>query len=389
MARRASGDGTVYQRGDGQWVGAVSLGKVNGKRERKYVYGKTKKEASEKRRELERQIKQGVISSDTSAAVKETVGTFLDRWIESVIYRKNKIKTAEGHEKIVQSYLKPAIGHIKIAKLTTDHVQALVNNLVDRGLAPNTVRNVRAVLRCALNYAIKRSIITQNAAKYVDMPQMTQAETTSLDAEQASAFLWAIQGGRLEALYIVLLIAGPRRGEALGLEWNDINFELNTIRIRQALQRSKKNGLSYVTPKNKKSVRTIHVPHVVIDALKAHRERQEIERVLYRWKSDNELVFKSTTGAPLDPDYVTHHVKDMLRKADLPIKIRLHDLRHSCATILLENDVPIRVVMDILGHDKIGTTMNFYAHALDQGKKDAANTMGHVFLAKKPRQADE
>jgi integrase len=304
------------------------------------------------------------------ATGRQTVKAFLERWLE-VSKQRNKTRTYEGYDRIVALYLVPHLGHIVLGKLTPEHVQKMIDRLA---LAPNTVRNIRAVLRRALNQALKWELVSRNVATLVETPRITQAEMSALDQQQARALLRILKGDRLEALYRVALSLGLRRGEVLGLRWQDIDFDTATLRIAQTVQRTRTQGLIIGTPKTKSSLRTLSIPPVLLAVLKRHRSRQEAEGI----DNPQDLVFISTTGTPLEPDNITHRFKTFAKAAELPDDIHFHSLRHSCATLLLAQGVPMYVVKDILGHDQISTTMK-YTHPTPETMRDATAELDLLF----------
>jgi len=247
--------------------------------------------------------------------------------------------------------------------------------MIDRlPLAPNTVRNIRAVLRRALNQALKWELISRNVTTLVETPRITQEEMSALDEQQARALLRVLKGDRLEALYRVALSLGLRRGEVLGLRWQDIDFDTATLRIAQTVQRTRSQSLIIATPKTKSSLRTLSIPPVLLGVLRRHRSRQEGESL----DNPHDLVFISTTGTPLEPDNITHRFKAFAKAAELPDEIHFHSLRHSCATLLLAQGVPMYVVKDILGHDQISTTMK-YTHPTPETMRNATAELDLLF----------
>jgi integrase len=258
--RRGHGEGAIYQRdSDGKWCASVDLGLVNGKRRRKVIYGETRKEVADKLKALHRDQAVEVNLS----VERQTIATLLKRWLEEVVAHRNKIRTYESYERIVTTYLVPHTGPIPLGKLTPQQVQRMVNALAEQGLAPNTVRNIRAVFRRALNQALKWGLVARNVAALVDTPRIEQQEIAPLDDQQARALLAAIRGHRLEALYRLALSLGLRRGEALGLRWEDIDFEAATLRVVQTLQRTLTKGKIMSSTKNKSTVRTSPIPGVL------------------------------------------------------------------------------------------------------------------------------
>jgi integrase len=375
--RRGHGEGSIHQRSDGRWCAIVDLGRdTTGKRRRKYLYGKTRKEVADQLKALHNDQAGGVnVTTD-----RQTVKTFLARWLTEVAAHRNKLRTWEGYQRIVELYLNPYLGRVLLTKLGPEHVQRMINTLVTKDLGPNTIRNIRAVLRRALNQALRWRLVTFNAASLAEIPRIEQEEMSALDEQQARALLRTLKGERLEVLYRVGLSLGLRRGEILGLRWIDVDFERATLSVAQTLQRTKAKGLIFSTPKTKGSVRTIPMPRVLLAALKLHKERQDQEGV----ENPHGLVFISTKGTPLDPDDITHRFKAFVKAAGLPVDIHFHSLRHSCATLLLAQGVPMHVVKDILGHSQISTTMR-YAHPTEQTMRDATAEMDMLL----PEEQDE
>lgn len=216
--------------------------------------------------------------------------------------------------------------------------------------------------------------MSRNVATLVDAPRVPSREVEPFSELEARKFLKAVRGDRLEALYTVALAVGIRQGEALGLAWKDVDLERGLIHVRRSLQRLS-GQFEFVEPKSRRSRRTVLLPASAVVALRDHRIRQEQERCLAgeSW-ADSELVFTSKSGKPLDYTNVTTAFQRLLKRAGLPQK-RFHDLRHSCATLLLAQGVSPRVVMEILGHSQISLTLNTYTHVLPELQRDAATRM--------------
>jgi integrase len=366
--RRGHGEGAIYQReSDRKWCASVDLGFVNGKRRRKIIYGETRKEVAEKLKALHRDQAAGI----NIAPEQQTVEAFLETWLEQRVKRHNRPRTYTSYTDIVRLHLVPHIGKCQLAKLTPEQVQTMLNVLGEQGLKPRTVSNVRAVLRKALNQAMRWGYVVRNVATLVDAPRTTTFSILPLDQEQAQRLLDAVAGHRLEALYRAALSLGLRRGEVCGLRWEDVDFEQQTLRVTGSLQRQNRR-LERTVPKTTASVRTIALPPVLLRVLRQHAERQAREEAERsgEWQ-DCGLVFVSERGTPLEPRNVVRHFKTVLKKAGLPETIRFHDLRHSCATLLIAQGVHPRVIMEILGHSQISTTMNTYAHVLPATQREA------------------
>ena len=218
-------------------------------------------------------------------------------------------------------------------------------------------------------------------ATLVDPPRVQRREIEPLDPSDARLLLAAVRDNRLEALYSVALSVGLRKGEALGLHWKDIDFETGTLSVRTSLQRIG-GRLQLVEPKSSRSRRVIFLPDATVEALRRHRARQQQERLLEgpRWH-DTGLVFTTKIGTPFDPRNVTRHFKKILTNAGLPQK-RFHDLRHTCASLLLVQGVNPRVVMEVLGHSQISLTMDTYSHVIPEVQQDAAELMNALLKEK-------
>ncbi len=279
-------------------------------------------------------------------------------------------------------YIVPALGRIPLGKLSPQNVEAFLNDQRKAGLSPRTVQYLHATLRRALGRALKWSLVPRNVATLVDAPSTRRKEVEPLTPEEARVLLDAIKGERMEALYSVALAVGLRKGEALGLRWADVDLDAGTIAVRRSLQRAG-GRLQFVEPKSTRSRRTVALPNAAITALRTHRARQLQERLFAgpKWQEQG-LVFTTTIGTPLEPRNVTRHFHRTLTRTGLPPK-RFHDLRHTCASLLLAQGVHPRVVMEILGHSQIGLTMDTYSHVIPALQREAAGQMDAVLMGEK------
>ena len=376
MGRRGPHEGSIYQRADGLWVGAVHLGYRDGKRRRKVVYGRTRRAVQEELVAIQRSLQQGL----PVPAERQTVAQFLDRWLVHAVRPCVRPRTLQSYRQIVELHLAPGLGRLQLATLSPDDVQAFLNEKHAAGLSPRTVQYLRAVLRQALNRALRWGLVARNAAALADAPRVARTELAPFDPEEARRFLDAVRGDRLEALYTLALAAGLRQGEALGLRWSDVELEAGTVTVRHALSRIE-GRLQLVEPKTVWSRRVVAVPAVAVAALRRQRARQLEERILAgsRWREGN-FVFTTSIGTPLDGPTVTRRFKALLATARLRPQ-RFHDLRHATASLLLAQGVPARVVMETLGHSDVRLTLNTYSHVVPALGRQAAERMEELLSA--------
>ena len=373
MAKRGSGEGSIYKRSDGRWTAVVDLGWLDGKRNRKSMYAKTRKEVQEKLNKALSSHQEGQpLPSD-----RLTVGQFLSSWLEQSVKPKARLSTLESYKEIVRLHLEPNLGKVGLSKLTPMHVTKLVNTKLSRGLSPRRVQYIHAVLRRSLTIAVKWELVSRNVTKLADSLSTRQTEVVPLQIQESRHFLQAVQGDRLEALYTLAITTGLRQGEILGLCWTDINLTSGSITIRNSLQ---KHGGRYslVEPKSTKSRRTLVLPELAIVALRAHKRRQLVERLRMTGEPNEfDLVFTTRVGTPINRHNLTRDFQALLRREGLP-KIRFHDLRHTAASLLLAENVQPRDIMEVLGHSQIGLTMNLYSHVMKPAMQNAADRMDSI-----------
>lgn len=227
----------------------------------------------------------------------------------------------------------------------------------------------------------KRELVSRNVAALVDAPAVPHRDVAPWTREEAQRFLATAATHRLGALFTVGLALGLRKGEALGLRWEDVDLDGKRLTVRHQLQRIRGEGLVLRPPKTARSRRTLPLPEPVIAALKAHRVKQLQERLLSggRWRETGH-VFTTSIGTPIEPANVNKMFAALVAASGVP-KRRVHDTRHWAATVWLAMGVPPRVVMDLLGHSQIATTMDLYGHVLDEDREAAAALMGQALDA--------
>lgn len=343
---------------------------VNGKRKRKQIYGRTRKEVAEQLKVLLRDQQRGL----DIATQRQTVAQFLTRWLTDVVQPGTSPATYRVYEQLARIHLIPVIGHHQIAKLTSQHVQAMLRAKSEAGASPATVQRIRDVLRNALNQAMKWDLVARNVATLVDPPKVERARIQTLTPEQGERLLKTARGDRLEALYRVALSLGLREGEALGLRWQDTNLDKGTLQVTMALQLIK-GELLLVKPKTATSARALPLPPTLVTALRDHRVRQLQDQLLAgtRWH-ESDPVFTTTVGTPIHPGNLLHSFYQLLERAGLH-RMRFHNPRHSCASLLAAQGVPARVAMGYpgtLGHSTDARRVHARA-----GRVQAAGGRGH------------
>jgi integrase len=318
----------------------------------------------------------------TLASSNLTVAEFLrDVWLANVdakVARQQIKGTTRAHYGIVvDRYIVPAIGTIRLRDLQPAHVRRLYADLSGRGLAPKTVRNVHVLLSNALALAFSDGYVTRNVAKARDVaPTARSREMSVWNADQLRAFLTHVADDPLFAAWRLVAMGGLRRGEALALRWSDVDLDRGQLTIARSLVVSPDDkSLVWQTPKSERSRRTIDVDPATVDALRHRRKTEdEVRRgALGAWQ-DDDLVFTDGIGRPIRPATFSSRFDALVKKSGLP-RIRLHDLRHTAATLLLQAGVPVHVVSDRLGHATPSTTMNIYAHVLRDQRSDAATRL--------------
>ncbi|MEV0073548.1 tyrosine-type recombinase/integrase [Amycolatopsis sp. NPDC050768] len=379
MAKRAeNGMGTIVARKDGRFHAAVYVLTPDGSSKRKYVYGKTRDEVKEKRVELLDNNRKGVPSMSSTMQL----GDYLDYWVESIIKVERAESTYAGYETVIRRFLKPHLGKRKLNALTPRDVRGLIAKLRKEKtvhgekLSDRYVQNVFEVLRSALSNACKEELIGRNVARLVTTPSRGETDIEPLDEEAARTFLRAVAAHWLHALWLILVTTGLRKGEALGLTWSDVDMETGLVKVRRTVQRVR-GRLLFGKVKTKRSRREIYLGQVALAALAKHRQ-QTAERLSEPLNpaqgQPDDLIFVTSSGRVVEPRNVNTMLKRILTNAKLD-HVRVHDLRHTAATLLLLDGATIREVMEQLGHASIATTANIYGHVLDTAKKRLADRM--------------
>ncbi len=370
--RRGNSEGSIHQRANGRWVGCLHVGYESGKRKRKYLYGRTQAEVRTKVIAARHDLQQGQQPTDD----RLTVAAYLDRWLQQVARPVVRASTYRSYEEIIRNHLSPTLGRRVLSRLSIAQVQEMLN-LKRATLSATTVHRVHEVLRSALSQAEREQLVVRNVARLARPPAITRHEIQPFAPEEARLLLRAVHGGRWEGFYSLVVTAGLRLGEALGLRWQDVDLDGAVIHVRHSLAMID-GEWQLAPPKTERSRRSIPLGDIAVAALRAHRARQAEMRLAAgdRW-SDLDYVFSTETGLPLDQGNVRRAHNRILRDAGLPHR-RIHDLRHTCATFLIAQGMDLRVVMEVLGHSQISLTANTYAHVLPSLTREAASRLHAV-----------
>jgi integrase len=351
----------IYKRKDGRYEGRYTVQTSDGAK-RRSVFGRKYKDVQKKLAKAMGDAARGIVVDDKNL----TVGEYLDRFLEDVQRGSVRESTYSRDKYLVTNHVKPTLGRVKLKNLVAMHLQRLYREKLDSGLSASTVQKVHHVLHKAFAQALRWDLIARNPADAVKAPTPRTEEMRPLSADETQRLLEAARGDRLEALYVLAVTTGMRRGELLGLKWSDVDLENSRLSIRRALTRTD-NGkrVALAELKTKGSGRTVRLPQRALEALRRHLERQlgEIEGAgdLY---DDQGLVFTTEAGTPINPSNLRQRsLAPLLKRAGLP-HIRFHDLRHTCATLLLGKGVHPKFVQELLGHATIAITLDTYSHVM-------------------------
>lgn len=399
---RVKGEGHPRRRADGRYEFSQVFTMPDGRRKRLYFYGKTQKEVQIKVRDARRREFLG----QSPAQDRRTVREYIESWMETTgraVVRDSTFVTYEGH---VRLHILPALGFHALVELTPQHVEALLQDMKARGKARATCRYTRSVLSRILADAVSFGLVPRNAARLAQLPRDNDSDEESegecegtngtgtgtgtgssrgrpnsraqvWDEGQAARFLQSIKGHRMEAFYVVALALGLRRGEILALSWRDVDLDRGLLTVRYSLARVG-GRLRLARPKTRKSRRTLKMPPIVVEALRRRRDIQRREREAPSWQANiHDFVFTTGVGTPVEPRNMRRAFLALTRRAGLTT-IRIHDMRHTSASISIARKISVHVVSKRLGHSSTRVTNDTYIHPFESMEQEEADEMNQA-----------
>jgi integrase len=365
---RGNREGDVYptkdRHGKTRYAGVYYVfDPATGKSKPKYVTAKEKSDAKRKLQAARKKIEEngGVSLAGENITLAEYINT---RWFPTLATRNLKASTVAQYRRTANNHILPNVGGVKLADLIPDMLQDLYDQKAATGLSPSAVRQIYVLLHSVLGHAYKRGVVRENVARKVDAPKVRAPKIEPLDREEVHALLGALKGDKLEALYVLLVTAGLRIGEALALRWQEFDTEGGTLRVARTLTRAKSGDPErFTTPKNGKG-RNIILTAPASRALRAHRVRQNAERLAAggAWE-DHGLIFTSRKGTALTTSNLEQRsLRPLLKRAGVREDVSFHDFRHTCATLLLGQGMNPKFVQELLGHANVSITLDRYSH---------------------------
>ena len=398
---RGNGEGTICKRQDDSWCAAITVGTNpdTGKPIRKYFYGKTRPEVAKKLTKALNDLENGVLNIGKDL----TFGQWLDVWFKDYAKPNVRAITWSKYEMLIKLHIKPDLEKIQLSKLKPNNIQQLYNNKLKKGrvdkkggLSRRPVELIHTIIHSSLKQAIKENLIIRNVSDSTKLPSKVKKEVKILSQEDQDKFIEELLKERLGMAFLLDIFTGLRRGELLGLKWEDVDFNEKQITIKRSLQRVKKDGggteLKFEELKTDKSYRTIPIPQVIFDELIKYQEKQEVEKQIAKKVYTNKynLIFCTSVGTPIEPRNFNRLFDKILKNAKID-HINLHALRHTYATRLFEMNEHPKTVQELLGHAKVGTTIDTYTHVAMEQKQLTINRLNLSILERKnpPNQLED
>lgn len=391
---------SIKKRGESYLI-RVSCGyDVNGKKITQSMTWKPKAGMSE--RQIQKELNRAAVEFEDACQGKQVVSTikfetFADQWFEEYANVRLKEKTLEAY-RVMKDRVYKAFGHLRLDRITPRHIQNFINELNKDGqnqttggkLSPKTIKNYVSFISSIYDYALRMHIISENPCKYVVLPKAEQVERDCYTLEEAQHFLDLLLKDaptKYQAFFMLAIYGGFRRGEILGLEWKDIDFDTGVVSINRTALYSSKLGHYTDTPKTKGSIRSLKLPQCVMDVLKAHQNEQNSHRLKIgdQWHATDRL-FTTWNGLPMDGSTPFNWLKKFCNRNNMRF-CNIHSFRHLNASLLIDSGVDVRTVSACLGHSQTSTTLNIYAHAFEEAKAKATEAVAEALDFSSSKQA--
>ncbi len=379
--------GQIIKRGERTWLVRIFMGRDLDRKQKfhhKTIHG-TKRDAQRYLTAAKREMDLGVFVEPAAISVSE----YLKRWLRDAARPRVSARTADGYEALLKRHIFPRIGYMRLDKIQPLDIQGVYGEMLVAKLSAIVVRHTHAALHTALKQAVKWGLLSRNPSDFVELPKVPHKDRRVLSADEASRFLKAAETMPHGLIFEFALLTGMRPEEYLALRWSDIDFKRCTARVQRALVRHKKS-VTFEEPKTARSRRTVYLPGPLVERLRAHKRRQAVERIkLGEAWAPFDLVFCSVEGTPLSVPNITYrYFRPILDAAELP-RIRLYDLRHSCATLLLIAEENPKVVSERLGHSTIVLTLDTYSHVLPTLQQGASTRLEKLLYSGEPVQSSD
>ena len=366
MAKRGNHEGTINQLPSGSWRAQIYI-----KGQRIGRSFKKKSQAQDWLRDKSYEVGNGLRIKDSQMLLKD----YFQNWL---MYKKNSVKDGiwSQYESVIRLYISPTIGKIKLADLSQNYIQSVYQNLRLDYVGERTIRLIHSTLHCSLGDAVKRKIIQSNPTDLICAPKYEPPEMKILTEDEINTFLITIQGHPIEALYFMAITTGLRQSELLGLKWSDLDWNNCSMKVLRQLKRGPKRNGYFGSLKTKHSKRTIKLGQETMRKLHGRLIKQQTYQGNSSWE-ENDLIFSTKYGTPIRQANLYNQFKSLLQEAGLP-DIRFHDLRHTAATIMLNNGISILTVSRRLGHSKPSITLDVYGHIMPSMQASIADQIDEL-----------
>lgn len=389
MAKRARGEGSIIQRKDGRWMARAVVGYdvTKGKPIRKAFYGQSREEAAEKMNEALSNVRKGTYSEPE----KMLYADWLDKWFNDYVKTTRRPNTVASYEHLIRNHMKPVLGHLKLREIRAGHIQRLNEKTKDNGgtLSNRTVRYLHTLVHGSLEQAFSEGLIIANPARAVKQPKRVTKEIKYFNQDEITQFLKLAKESHHYTAYLLELTTGLRVSELLALRWRDIDMKEGIVKVRRGMVRVSGSGVKFLEPKTNLGKRSIGIPVEVVEVLKFHKaKRKKIKdeageawigemEFLDGEPKENDLVFHNALGKPWDANSFTKHFQKLLKDTSLE-GMTFHGMRHTFATMSLQEGVDVRTIQENLGHHNAGFTLNVYANTTQKMKQEATAKIGKL-----------